>query len=84
MVKPLVRLLPAVEQRVETGVVQFGDDWPGIFIRGDACHGEAWALRCAVERLHPNPNDPLDGDRAALRRMITLLESSNVHNWGKT
>lgn len=21
--------------RVETGVVQFGDDWPGIFIRGD-------------------------------------------------
>lgn len=22
-------------QRVETGVLQFGDDWPGIFIRGD-------------------------------------------------
>jgi len=21
--------------RVETGAVQFGDDWPGIFIRGD-------------------------------------------------
>lgn len=23
------------EERIETGVVQFGDDWPGVFIRGD-------------------------------------------------
>lgn len=32
---PLIRKLPAQEARVETGAVQFGDDWPGIFIRGD-------------------------------------------------
>ena len=26
------------DERVETGPVQFGDDWPGVFIRGDeAC-----------------------------------------------
>ena len=31
-----IRKLPAVTERVETGVVQFGDDWPGVFIRGDA------------------------------------------------
>lgn len=30
-----VRQLPAVEKRVETGAVQFGDDWPGLFVRGD-------------------------------------------------
>lgn len=24
-----------MSERVETGVVQFGDDWPGVFIRGD-------------------------------------------------
>lgn len=30
-----IRNLPEVEQRVETGPVQFGDDWPGVFIRGD-------------------------------------------------
>lgn len=24
------------EKRIETGIVQFGDDWPGIFIRGDS------------------------------------------------
>jgi hypothetical protein len=26
---------PADLARVESGVVQFGDDWPGVFIRGD-------------------------------------------------
>lgn len=31
-----IRQLPAVTGgRVETGPVQFGDDWPGLFIRGD-------------------------------------------------
>ena len=25
------------ENRVETGAVQFGDDWTGLFIRGDDC-----------------------------------------------
>ena len=25
------------ENRVETGAVQFGNDWPGLFIRGDDC-----------------------------------------------
>jgi hypothetical protein len=31
-----IRNIPQPEGgRVETGVVQFGDDWPGIFLRGD-------------------------------------------------
>lgn len=32
-----IRALPAPPDggRVETGPVQFGDDWPGVFIRGD-------------------------------------------------
>lgn len=30
-----IRKLPAAEPRVESGPVQFGDDWPGTFIRGD-------------------------------------------------
>jgi hypothetical protein len=31
---PLTKL-PGVQDRVETGPIQFGDDWPGMFIRGD-------------------------------------------------
>jgi hypothetical protein len=32
-----VRNLQQEIPRVETGPIQFGDDWPGVFIRGDAC-----------------------------------------------
>lgn len=33
-----LRKLPLEDgQRVETGPVQFGNDWPGVFIRGDEC-----------------------------------------------
>jgi len=50
-----IRKLPAQAERVETGPVQFGDDWPGVFIRGDnaamhamnleaVCRGEGGAL----------------------------------------
>lgn len=31
--------------RVETGAIQFGNDWPGLFVRGD----EAFALARRVE-----------------------------------
>ncbi len=43
--------------RVETGTIQFGDDWPGLFIRGDAAH----ALMISIRKLasfvadHPSP-----------------------------
>lgn len=30
------RLLASMPDRVETGALQFGDDWPGLFIRGDS------------------------------------------------
>jgi len=30
-----VRKFPAEATRVESGPIQFGDDWPGVFIRGD-------------------------------------------------
>jgi hypothetical protein len=33
--KRKLRTLPGVEGRVETGAIQFGGDWPGLFIRGD-------------------------------------------------
>lgn len=30
-----IRKFPSEKERVETGPIQFGEDWPGIFIRGD-------------------------------------------------
>ncbi|HDY89221.1 MAG TPA: hypothetical protein ENH82_14035 [bacterium] len=32
---PNIQHFPELPKRIETGPVQFGEDWPGIFIRGD-------------------------------------------------
>ena len=42
--------MPADHPRVESGVVQFGDDWPGVFIRGDNALFFAIALDTALRR----------------------------------
>lgn len=44
-----IRKLPAQETRVETGPVQFGDDWPGLFIRGDNAGYYAFTLKTFLE-----------------------------------
>ncbi len=46
-----IRKLPAVDKRVETGPVQFGDDWPGTFIRGDDCFGLVMYFKGFVNQL---------------------------------
>jgi hypothetical protein len=49
---------PAGSPRVETGAVQFGDDWPGLFIRGDNAYYLIMWIRQLAERLaqHPDRN----------------------------
>lgn len=44
-----IRQLPAQQERVETGPVQFGDDWPGVFIRGDNAGWYAFNLGQLLE-----------------------------------
>ena len=66
---------PDGQNRVETGPVQFGDDWPGVFIRGD----HALALAYMLEGLG---EFPYGGDDALLRSaaadMAHLLRSCVV------
>ncbi len=64
---------PAPTDRAETGAMQFGDDWPGVFIRGDNAAGYAIALQFAVSKL-------TGFECAALAGILRLLEGSNVQN----
>ena len=41
-----VTRFPDITERIETGAVQFGDDWPGLFIRGD----ETDAIRAILDK----------------------------------
>jgi len=46
-----MRKLPYQEPRVETGPVRFGEDWPGLFIRGDECLDLKETLQCAIDQM---------------------------------
>ncbi|RDL44668.1 hypothetical protein DN730_09795 [Marinomonas piezotolerans] len=66
--------LPSPEnmQRVETGAVQFGDDWPGVFIRGDnAAH-----YSMAIDGLLRGEIDPIA--LGVLSGLNELLKSCDV------
>ena len=60
-------------RRVLTGVVKFGADWPGVFIRGDDCGGYAVAL----EYILKNGSDGVVGQKA-LRELKGLFDSAYV------
>lgn len=53
---------PPKHERVETGVVEFPDDWPGIFIRGDRALSYALLLRQAAHVI--------DGQEGARLRVL--------------
>jgi hypothetical protein len=64
-----IRALPAVDERVETGAIQFGDDWPGLFIRGDNAFSLSYSLASVLKCL-----ESLE-DKGAYWREITDLRA---------
>lgn len=39
------------QERIETGAVQFNDDWPGLFIRGDNAYVLYVSIRYILDLL---------------------------------
>ena len=67
--------LPGVADRVETGPVQFGDDWPGTFIRGDNAGHYAMYLQLFLDGKI-STNDAIG--TMVLRALLSDLQSSRV------
>lgn len=69
-----IRKLPAQGARVESGAVQFGDDWPGTFIRGDnAAHFAMW-----LEHFMSGNTDPIT--MAVVRGLLDTLKSRDLRS----
>jgi hypothetical protein len=68
------RLFPQQEDRVETGPIQFGNDWPGIFIRGD----NALALAMALRNNKAHPDDIFTALQVG--GLVALLEGCDARN----
>jgi hypothetical protein len=49
--------IPGSSGQTPTGAMQFQDDWPGLFIRGDA----AISIAAAIRRLQEHLKDPKSG-----------------------
>lgn len=62
--------------RLESGPVRFGDDWTGLWLRGDSCF--AYALALKAER-----SQSADAfSRAGVDGLIQALESTNERGGG--
>jgi hypothetical protein len=72
------------QERVETGKMQFENDWPGVFIRGDEALGYAAAIRrfLAATEVPRHLSDDETAEwrncRPELLELAALLESCRV------
>lgn len=65
------------DERPETGAMKFGEDWTGVFLRGDDAIPYALALRHLLE-LHPTVADDDTNPVLAtmvLKGLVDVLES---------
>ena len=76
-----IRLLPGQSERVETGAVQFGEDWPGLFIRGDNAIHYRMCLQTALRMIDKAPKDSLFDAIAivGLKGLVDLMSEPIVH-----
>ena len=65
-------------ERIATGPLKFGDDWPGVFIRGDDALGYAGTLRLLFAGAEKRAAELSEDDIAAwvrVEELAALLES---------
>ena len=68
--------------RAETGIMVFGRDWPGIFVRGDVSQGFKMCLMSVLDQI----NDPekisdieKQNNKIEIEEMINLFGSSDCN-----
>lgn len=72
------RILPSQEERVETGPVKFGEDWTGVFIRGDNALFYVMSLQNLLERVKKeSPVSAMPISVLVIEGLVKLLRSSD-------
>lgn len=67
-----------MEPRIETGVVAFGEDWPGVFIRGDDAYNYAVQLEAVLEAVRGSQDGMVLLSAHIVKGLKDLLRSSVV------
>lgn len=63
---------PGSSGETPTGALQFQDDWPGLFLRGDSAIPLAASIRALEERLANHP------DAVVAAAMLQLTEIAGI------
>ncbi len=64
--------------RIETGVIKFDDDWPGVFIRGDDAFAFAMALEGLVKEM--TGSDSFGFETRIIDGLLQLLKQSDMQH----
>lgn len=72
-------LVPPLDKRIETGPLQFGDDWPGVFFRGDDALFMAGYLALALQHVPDQAGFPV---KQLLMNLRDTLQSCSVGDTG--
>jgi hypothetical protein len=80
MSEPFKIPMPPGVERVETGAIQFGDDWPSVHIRGDNAFNYAMHLKEVIEKcdLHPGIVGEIRFSLMILRGLLDDLQGCVV------
>jgi hypothetical protein len=60
--------------RVETGALQFDDDWPGLFLRGDYALVLMARIRILAERLGKQDDPGIWSVMVSLKELADLID----------
>ena len=64
------------ESRIETGPIQFGDDWPGVFIRGDNAMHYGFSLQTFLDSNRSTQMGWVE--KAILESLVKILMSCDI------
>jgi hypothetical protein len=65
---------PGGSGQVPTGAIQFRDDWPGLFLRGDSAIPLAGTIRSLQQRLVSHPDSVVDVLLRQLGQTADIIE----------
>ena len=65
---------PGSSGQTPTGALQFQDDWPGLFLRGDAAIPLCWSIRSLELRLGDHKDPIVMSALVRLKEIADLIE----------
>ena len=74
-----VRILSSLNERVETGAIQFGDDWPGLFVRGDSALHLEICLSAILAHVENSDDNAIYAPYISFLRSIQREIAANVN-----